>query len=287
MSRKLTTTEFIERSNIAHSNKYDYSLVQYVKNSTKVKIICPIHGEFEQTPASHLKGVGCYNCHGTVPLTTNTFIAKANAKHNNKYDYSKVEYKTNRTKVLIICPLHGEFEQQPNNHLSGQGCPICGQIKRAITQRSSSAHFIERSKSIHKSKYDYSCVDYQGDLQKVTIICPIHGKFEQSPGDHLVGKGCRECGKHSLGWGRERYKNKSTILYVLNLLDGNYKLGITHQDSIHKRYQGEPKYPVIFEQHFVNGSEAWNIENIILDMLKQYKYKGDNSYFRKTKIQKF
>lgn len=58
-------------------------------------------------------------------LTTEEFIEKARKVHVDKYDYSKVEYVNNLTKVCIICPKHGEFWQTPNNHLSGKGCPIC------------------------------------------------------------------------------------------------------------------------------------------------------------------
>ena len=58
-------------------------------------------------------------------LTTEEFISKAKEVHGNKYDYSKVEYVNNHTKVCIICPKHGEFWQTPNHHLLGHGCSKC------------------------------------------------------------------------------------------------------------------------------------------------------------------
>ena len=57
------------------------------------------------------------------------FISKANKVHNNKYDYSKVVYVNSQTKVIIVCPTHGEFEQKANNHLNGRECFQCGTNK--------------------------------------------------------------------------------------------------------------------------------------------------------------
>ena len=113
---------------------------------------------------------------------TKEFIAKAKAVHGDKYDYSKVNYVNSFTKVTIICPKHGEFEQTPNLHLKSQGCPNCyGNKKMTIEE------FIKRAKEVHGDKYDYSKVKYVNALTKVTIICPIHGEFEQTPAKHLLG----------------------------------------------------------------------------------------------------
>ena len=123
----LTTEQFIEKAKQIHGNKYDYSKVEYVNNHTKVCIICPEHGEFWQTPNSHLNGNGCSSCKGLKKLTTKEFIERAKQVHGNKYDYSKTIYVNKRTKVCIICPIHGEFYQTPHNHVyQKQGCPECG-----------------------------------------------------------------------------------------------------------------------------------------------------------------
>jgi len=138
---KLTTEEFIQKAIVIHGNKYNYSKVDYKKSSEKVKIICPIHGEFEQRPNNHLQGKICNIC-GNVYQDKNIFIFKASQIHNNFYDYSLVEYKNCRTKIKIICPIHGEFEQRPNDHLNQKsGCPICNfskgelQIKNWLQER--------------------------------------------------------------------------------------------------------------------------------------------------------
>lgn len=132
-SSTLTTKEFIEKAQKIHRNKYDYSLVNYVKTNEKVTIKCNVCGKiFEQTPNSHLSGKGCIDCgyksmimqHN---LTTQSWIERARKVHRNKYDYSLVEYVNSDVKVKIICPKHGVFEQRPDNHLLGYDCPKCKQ----------------------------------------------------------------------------------------------------------------------------------------------------------------
>ena len=122
---KKNTTDFIKQAVEIHSDKYDYSKVEYIKNSEKVCIICPKHGEFWQTPKRHLAGDGCPICRVNKKLTTEEFIAKAKKTHGDKYDYSRVEYVNARTKICIICPEHGEFWQTPHSHICGDGCPNC------------------------------------------------------------------------------------------------------------------------------------------------------------------
>ncbi len=121
----MTTAEFIDKARAVHSDKYDYSKVEYVDLKTKVCIICKEHGEFWQTPDKHLMGRGCHKCGGSKKMTTEEFVAKAKEVHGEKYDYTKVEYVNAKTNVCIVCPDHGKFWQTAGSHLSGQGCPIC------------------------------------------------------------------------------------------------------------------------------------------------------------------
>ena len=178
--------KFIQNAIIKHNNKYDYSLVNYIKSKIKVKIICPEHGEFEQTPSGHLNGDGCPNCGGVAKLTNNSFISKSIIIHKNKYDYSLIKYINNKFKVKIICPIHGEFEQRPDHHLFGKGCPNC-------SNRITTTEFINRAILNHGDKYDYSLVNYIDNRLKVKIICPIHGEFEQVAYSHIHGNGCKKC----------------------------------------------------------------------------------------------
>ena len=132
---------FIEKAKQTHGDKYDYSKIDYKNNHTKVIIICPEHGEFHQNPSSHLKGVGCPKCNGGVKFTQEEFLKKSKEVHNDKYDYSKVEYKNCNTKVCIVCPEHGEFLQSPNKHLRGQKCPKCSGVAKSNTDE-----FIKKAK---------------------------------------------------------------------------------------------------------------------------------------------
>lgn len=186
-SKEIYAESFIRKATRVHNNKYDYSKINYVNSRTKVTIICPIHGDFEQKAADHLYGKGCLLCANNI---SSSFEKKARETHGNKYDYSKVDYVNSQTKITIICPEHGEFEQIPNNHTTkGNGC-----LKCAIRDRTSTSDdFIKKAKKIHGDKYNYSKVDYEGRNNKVTIICPAHGEFEQTPTHHLYGQGCPSC----------------------------------------------------------------------------------------------
>lgn len=202
MNDNLKTIHFIENANKVHFNKYDYSNVVYKNRNTKVKIICPIHGEFWQLPYLHSSGHGCPKCGRTIvensrKLNTETFIKKCKLLHGDLYDYSKVNYIKSNIKVCIICREHGEFWQTPSSHLSGRGCPICRYVKSSSKVRMSKEDFIKRSTKVHNGKYNYENVIYKNTDTKVSIICPIHGEFLQTPHHHLKGVGCPECGSNT------------------------------------------------------------------------------------------
>lgn len=130
MPRRLTTEGFIERAKAIHGDKYDYSKTVYKNAHADVIITCPIHGDFEQSPSNHLAGKGCKFCSGNVSNTTASFIEKAKKVHGDKYDYSKTVFTRNKDKVIITCPIHGDFEQEANSHLQGAGCKQCGVADR-------------------------------------------------------------------------------------------------------------------------------------------------------------
>ena len=194
MVKKLTKEIFIKRSLLKHGKKCNYSSTEYINTTTKIRIICPEHGEFTQIPGKHLIGQGCQRCSNHPVFDTPSFIEDSKKIHGDKYDYSKVNYVKSKLKVKIICSTHGEFEQRPGNHLNGQGCGVCGIINTGLNQRGNTEQFILESKEIHGDHYDYSKVDYVKNNLKVKIICPNHGEFEQIPNGHLNGQGCTECG---------------------------------------------------------------------------------------------
>ena len=150
-------------------------------------------------PYSHLLGNGgCPKCKYSIisnKLSSNTqeFIEKCKSLNKNDVDYSKVDYKSKKEKICIICPEHGEFWQIAQSHLSSHGCPKCAIEHCGDTQRLSKEDFISKAKSIHCDKYDYSKVEYVNAQTKVCIICPEHGEFLQVPNAHLSGNGCPKC----------------------------------------------------------------------------------------------
>ena len=194
-----TTEKIIEKFKSIHGDKYDYSNVDFVKTTTKVCIICPEHGEFWQEPHAHLKGQGCPKCgvnkRSKSKTTTNeNFIKKAKEIHGDKYDYSKTNYINNKTKIVIICPIHGEIEITPNAHISEKrGCPKCGNTLKGTNFKMSVERFIEKAQKIHGNSYSYEEVFYINNRTPVNIICSTHGIFRQTPEVHLSGHGCPEC----------------------------------------------------------------------------------------------
>lgn len=120
-----TTSEIIDKFKTIHGSTYDYSLVKYVNQRAKVKIICKRHGIFEQLPYSHFGGCGCPDCGSNYQPTTDEVVEQFNSIHLGRYDYSKVDYVNADTVVDIVCELHGVFKQTPRHHKRGNGCSDC------------------------------------------------------------------------------------------------------------------------------------------------------------------
>ena len=315
--------EFLKMADELHKGKYDYSKVEYINNHTKVCIICPIHGEFWQTPSSHInQGCGCPKCanknktleeilnkckeihgdkydysliespnmakvqkikcnrcgrifeidlnahihakrgckycnHRSYAYTTEEFIERAKEIYGDKYDYSKVNYVNKKTLVCIVCPKHGEFWQTPGHFLRGQACKKCSNKLFKLNKEI----FIERSNNIHNNKYDYSKVDYKTVEDKVCIVCPLHGEFWQTPHSHMSGVGCPKCHEeNNINESRlfdiikEKYGDEVIGQYRVEWLSGqtidiyipSKKIGIEYQGIQHfqpiKYFGGIKKY---------------------------------------------
>jgi len=237
---KTLLDKFIEKAIKIHDNKYDYSLVKYINNRTRIKIICPIHGVFEQTPDKHINSKrGCQVCGGTKKLTTEEFIKKSKKIYGNIYDYSLTEYINANTKVKII--YNGEvFEQVAQSHLNGYNSSV-KKINEDLKEK-----FIKKSNIIHNNKYDYSLVKYKNTTHsQVKIICHIHGEFEQFPISHLNGVGCVKCKN------QENFIKKSNKLYkkydysLVKYVDNYTKIKIIC--PIHGVFEQTPK------NHYRNG----------------------------------
>ena len=181
-----------------HSGKYDYSQVVYTGIKNHVEIICPTHGVFTQSPDAHSRQ-GCRLCGNLVRnQKTNAprikearkrFFQESPIVHGGKYDYSKVVYVNCKTKVEIICPVHGSIFQAPLDHISGKGCNKCAGNNSDYSRQ----QFVIEAAEMHSGKYDYSKAVYAGCYDKVEIICPKHGSFWQAAIAHKRGQGCPTC----------------------------------------------------------------------------------------------
>lgn len=266
--KKLTTEEFIEKARKVHGDRYDYSKVNYKTTHEKVVITCKKHGDFEQTPSSHLQGNGCPKCkreklNKTQKATYDDIIKIFREIHGDKYAYQdNFDFENMHSKIKITCPIHGEFTQEINSHIRGRGCPKCSK-KFMDTE-----YFIECSNKIHNNKYDYSLTEYKSPKEYVKIICSRHGVFYQSPTKHLSGHGCPYCKRSLL---EEKVDVILTEMSIDHIPQKKFDwLGLQSLDFY------LPKYNIAIEcqgiQHFkpleIFGGESGFINRKILDEKK-------------------
>lgn len=309
------TEYFINKANEVHGiGKYDYSLVEYVNSKDKVKIICNTHGVFEQSPGKHLGGKGCRKCAfkriaSDKKYSRDVYIEKAIKVHGNKYTYDNVEYNSSSDIVEITCPIHGNFKQIAPNHLSGMGCPKCGDIRGAKARTMGKSLFTDKANNIHNYKYDYSLVDDNFIFSSiVSIVCKEHGEFKQTVREHLSGCGCQKCAKESRINYRKSYPNTWTIggwfskaksslyfdsykFYILRFYNDEeefLKSGITF-NKIERRYKtkhqtGGYKYEVLRlierfnKDSFEDCEYIFKLERRYQNLYKKYKHKPISSF---------
>lgn len=262
MAHKMTTEQFIKKAQHIHGSRYVYSS-EYKGSHEPIVITCPVHGDFYQRPYCHtLLKQGCPKCgvelsHSAARTTQTDFIAKARTVHSGVYDYSRVQYINNRTKITVICPTHGEFSLTPNSHLRGIGCRACGYASNAV----GTEEFIRQAVIQHGNRYIYSNVVYHRSDKKVHIVCPVHGTFHQNPRSHLNGSGCPHCAKANKqgGFSEEYFLENPQRRYVKGLLyivqlhnetEDFIKVGITTQ-TVQRRFSGHSAvyaYDLVYEQ---------------------------------------
>ena len=271
ISNRNPIDKFIAQAEAVIGRRYDYSQVEYRGLRSKVKIICPEHGEFQMTPGTHLKNRHCPKCTGRAFVPTGEFIARAIKVHKGRYDYSLVNCQHNRELIKILCPEHGVFEQTPRSHLMGGGCEKCAHVTRGLKKRSNaSTQFIVKAHQTHGEKYDYSRMQYKRSNANVTIGCNEHGYFQQTPANHLFGRGCPSCS--STGFDPTR----PAKLYYLSVNSGQaFKIGITNR-TLEERFSTEDrlKITVVSVWHFEIGQHARDREVEILKTYSNRRYKG-------------
>ena len=190
-----TQEQVINKFKKIHGDKYIYNQVDYQRMNKAVTVTCPIHGNFLITPSKHCIGQGCPKC-GLIKrsqsqaMNDEEFISKCSVIYNGKYTYNKTHINGNlHNKVIVTCPTHGDFEQIAQDHLKGHGCIKCAIDNSKLKNK----EFIERSNVLHNCFYQYNKTEIDGIKNEVTITCPIHGDFKQTPEVHLKGSGCPIC----------------------------------------------------------------------------------------------
>lgn len=286
MAERKTTEQFIEEVIKIYGDGYNYSLVEYVNWKTKVKVICNLcKNIFEISPNNHIKGRGCKQC-GVKRrvyascMEKSEFISRSEIKHNNKYDYSKVEYTNNRTNVIIVCPMHSNFSQSPSNHLAGRGCCKCGRKIAAEKTSLTNEAFIDKANTKHDNFYDYSKVSYTNGKSKVIIGCPIHKEyFKQEANSHINGSGCPKCALELDSYRRSHYIKlaETSTLYLIKIYNDDesfYKIGKTIGE-IKKRFSGKGKLPykyTIIKKYNSEIGEIYDLEILLHRKYKKYQY---------------
>jgi hypothetical protein len=143
-----------------------------------------------------------------LKITTEAFLSKLTKKYPDiTYSFDKVEYIRSSQKIIVTCPMHGDFAIQPSNLLNGIGCGECGKIKAGIARRLGKDVFVEKSEKLLGNTYDYSLVEYVNNATNITIICKKHGSFQQTPASHLRGCGCTDCGHEATAKAKTRNIN--------------------------------------------------------------------------------
>lgn len=177
----MSTEEFLYRCKKVHGVRYDYSKVRYKTGLKPVTIICKKHGPFKQEARVHMEGSGCKKCFLESNRSDKAeFITKSIELHGNRYDYSKVIYRDNKTKVVVICKQHGEFKIQPNAHLAVRGgCPRCSESKGESRIRlfltKLGVEFVQEYRiEPYRYRYDFY-------VPKVNLLIEYHGEQHYRP----------------------------------------------------------------------------------------------------------
>lgn len=251
-------------------------------------------------------------------LTTAEFIKRANAINNNRYTYDKAVYVNNVTPITVTCPIHGDWQTRPANHISthkriSSGCPKCAAEKTALRCTKTLDQFLVEAKSIHGDKYDYDKVVYKKTDLPVTIVCRKHGEFKQLPYIHLKGHGCPVCsssrGENKIAICLDELNLRYEREYVLDTAEHRYrfdfyipKLGllIEYHGEQHfapiKYFGGYPKFHKVYisdreKEHLARTKNMYLIvipyeqysrlkDFLLFSISRYYRYKDGDTYYK-------
>lgn len=267
---------------------YDFSGSDYVNVRTPIKVVCGEHGEFMKSPNLMLyNNQGCPKCgienrNEKMVNDFDSLVLRFNEKHGGKYDYTLSNYVRNNIKIDIRCIEHGIFSQRPDNHLSGQGCPICSINSMSLKKTYTLDDFIDKSSNIHENKYSYIDSIYIDSLTPIDIICHKHGKFSQKPVYHMGGSGCPNCvlskGERLIGKCLTNMKIDYICQYIFENCRYNNHLKFDFYLPYHNiciEYDGR--------QHF-ESVEIWGGEEEFIKTRKRDTIKNDYCHNNEIKL---
>ena len=261
------TEEFITKSkNKYGNNSFDYSNVIYTYQKNPVNLICKNHGSFNITPKNHLGiNFGCLKCsEENVRINKKKFIERATKIHDNKYDYSSVkDIQKQDTKIIIKCPIHGNFNQYVYNHLKGNGCKKCSNKKINLNM------FLKRARKIHGDIYDYSHLkenDIKGNGYDIVIKCKTHGDFKQRISHHTRGVGCPSCSESKGERKVRNYLNNKKIKFIsekrISFMDKNYRYDFyIPEKNLYIEYDGEQHFKKTGKTNYMSYGFAERIKD--------------------------
>lgn len=240
---KWDTSVFIQKATEVHADRYDYSKVVYISAIRRVIIGCKEHGEFQQAPTKHLSsGHGCptcgvEKCAKAITVSFEDFVARAREKHRDTFQYIQSSYTGMKDKLKLFCPVHGEVEMTGVSHcISKTGCPKCRFTSQAQSKTITHDEFLQKSKELHGDIYDYSKAIYEHGKKYMTILCKVHGEFQQTGNGHLQGRGCKKCSDTSNG--KERRKTTEQYIAEAKTVWGDlYDYSLVKYTTIHNKVQ--------------------------------------------------
>lgn len=205
MRKFLTNEEFIQLSRSIHGDRFGYEKTNFINYHIKITIECKLHGYVEVSPTAHIKGNGCNKCGkergSKLKIRTKEyFLNKIEEKFGNKFSFSKMIYTHGAEPIIVICSIHGKFQTTPNLLLASKyGCSDCACETFGLNRRTSKEDFLITANKNHINYYGYSLVNFETLVDKIKIICPTHGVFEQVAGTHMSGSGCFNCAASKRG----------------------------------------------------------------------------------------
>jgi len=274
---------FLRRAKEKHKDRFEYDRKYFVSMREKVGIICKEHGIFYTLPYQHLKGGWCRECNYQKTskensLGTEEFIKRSSKVHNNFYDYSKTVYKNNRTKVVIVCPLHGEFSQRPDGHLNGYGCPKCTPQKISKNSSLTQEKLIQRLEQRFPNQFDYSKVVFKSSKDPIILTCKKHGDFKTQITAPKKIK-CKNCFKES----RDKKRVEELLEKVEGIFNDRFTLLEIPKDT-------HTKFKIKCPTHGIFYKSLENLTNSVYGCNSCYKDKIDickNNTFRYSKRSRF